>query len=106
MEVLGIGNSFIDNVYQAAAVYTREAAVPGIANTYVARVTTQIQNGNAITGLGSSEFFGNFSWGKITLGSRTNPQAFDAYTTNGFTGLSTSALVTRVAPLKSKDYSG
>ena len=44
--------------------------------------------------------------GRIVLGSRTYPKAFTAYTENGFTGLSTAALITRVAPLKSKDYSG
>ena len=56
--------------------------------------------------MGVSEFYGNFSWGKIVLGSRTSPQAFNAYSEDGFTGLSTSALITRVAPLKSKDYTG
>jgi len=68
---------------------------------------TNIENGNQIPYTPSTynHFLGNYSWGKITLGSRTNPQEFDAYTLNGFSGISTSALVTRVAPLKSQDYS-
>ena len=102
--VLGIGTTFIDNVYEVAAVSVAETSTPGIANTYVARVTTSVSNFNSLSGMGVSEFYGNFSWGKITLGSRINPEAFTAYTDKGFTGLSTSALVTRVAPLKSKDY--
>ena len=103
--VIGIGTTFIDNVYEVAAVSVAETSTPGIANTYVARVTTSVSSWNSLSGMGVSELYGNFSWGKITLGSRTTPQAFDAYTLNGFTGISTSALVTRVAPLKSQDYS-
>ena len=103
--VLGIGTTFIDNVYEVAAVSVAETSTPGIANTYVARVTTSVSNFNSLSGMGVSEFYGNFSWGRIVLGSRTTPQAFTAYTEKGFTGLSTSALVARVAPLKSQDYS-
>ena len=103
--VLGIGTTFIDNVYEVAAVSVAETSTPGIANTYVARVTTSVSSWNSLSGMGVSEFYGNFSWGRLILGSRTSPQAFTAYTEDGFTGLSTSALVTRVAPLKSKDYS-
>ncbi len=103
--VLGIGTTFIDNVYEVAAVSVAETSTPGIANTYVARVTTSVSSFNSLSGMGVSELYGNFSWGRIALGSRGVPQAFNAYTQNGFTGLSTSALVTRVAPLKSKDYS-
>ena len=103
--VIGIGTTFIDNVYEVAAVSIAETSTPGIANTYVARVTTSVSSFNSLSGMGVSEFYGNYSWGRIVLGSRTSPQAFTAYTENGFTGLSTSALITRVAPLKSKDYS-
>ena len=103
--VLGIGTTFIDNVYEVAAVSVAETSTPGIANTYVARVTTSVSSWNSLSGMGVSEFYGNFSWGRIVLGSRTSAKAFNAYTEEGFTGLSTSALVTRVAPLKSKDYS-
>jgi len=103
--VIGIGTTFIDNVYEVAAVSVAETSTPGIANTYVARVTTSVSSWNSLSGMGVSEFYGNFSWGRIVLGSRTSPKAFTAYTENGFTGLSTSALITRVAPLKSRDYS-
>ena len=104
--VLGIGTTFIDNVYEVGAVSVAETSTPGIANTYVARVTTSVSSWNSLSGMGVSELYGNFSWGRIVLGSRTSPKAFTAYTEDGFTGLSTSALITRVAPLKSKDYSG
>ena len=105
--VLGIGTTFLDNVYEVAAVSVAQTSVPGIANTYVARVTTSVSSFNSLSGVGVSELFGNFSWGRITLGGRPSTAAtsFTAYTQNGFTGISTSAIVSRVAPLKSKNYS-
>ena len=105
--VLGIGTTFLDNVYEVAAVSVAETSTPGIANTYVARVTTSVSSFNSLSGVGVSELFGNFSWGRITLGARpsTAVTSFNAYTQNGFTGISTSAVVNRVTPLKSQDYS-
>ena len=100
--VLGIGTTFVDGVYEVAAVSVAQTSAPGIALTYVARVTTSVSSWNSLTGVGISELFGNFSWGRITLGARSGVAAtsFNAYTQNGFTGLSTSAVVSRVAPLK------
>ena len=105
--VLGIGTTFVDGVYEVAAVSVAQTSAPGIALTYVARVTTSVSSWNSLTGVGISELFGNFSWGRITLGARSGVAAtsFNAYTQNGFTGLSTSAVVSRVAPLKYKNYS-
>jgi len=105
--VLGIGTTFVDGVYEVAAVSVAETSTPGIANTYVARVTASVSSFNSLSGVGSSEIFGEFSWGRITLGDRasTTVKSFNAYTQNGFTGLSTSAVVSRVTPLKFKDYS-
>ena len=47
-----------------------------------------------------SPFFGNFSWGKVQLVSRSQTIAFNAYTQDGVGGISTSALVQRTVPLK------
>ena len=53
-----------------------------------------------------SPFFGNFSWGKVQLVSRSQTIAFNAYTQDGVGGISTSALVQRTVPLKYKGYEG
>ena len=76
-----------------AAVSVAQTSTPGIALTYVAQVTVRVDayDGLITAGLGYSEFFGNFSWGRIDMGARSSPKAFTAYTNNGFTGLSTSA---------------
>ena len=89
-----------------AAVSVAQTSTPGIALTYVAQVTVSVDayDGLINAGLGYSEFFGNFSWGRIDMGARSSPEAFTAYTNNGFTGLSTSAVISRVTPLRSKDY--
>ena len=47
---------------------------------------------------------GNYSWGKIDFAERVNVKTFDAYNSNGVTGISTSGLVQRSASLKFKDY--
>ena len=103
--ILGIGTQFLDNVYEVASVSIAQTSVPGIALTYVTRVTTSISNYNSLSGIGYSSFFGNFSWGKILLGNRTDPKSFNAYTKNGSTGIVTSSILNRVAPLKYVNYS-
>ena len=103
--VLGIGTTFLDNVYEVAAVSVATTAIPGFAVTYVARVTASLSDYNGLTGMGYSSFFGDFSWGKVTLGGRgSSPSAFNAYTQNGIVGLTTSSVVNRVEPLKYVGY--
>ena len=47
-----------------------------------------------------SNNFGSFNWGKIILDTRIKPKSFNFYGNNGYSGISTSALVNRVKPLK------
>ncbi len=101
---LGIGTQFLDNVYQVAAVSIASTSVPGIALTAVAQVTVNVADYNSLSGIGQSQFFGQFSWGRIIMNTRTVPITLNAYTNNGTTGLSTSFVVSRDAPLKYVDY--
>ena len=102
--IIGIGSTFIDNVYQVAAVSIANTDVIGQGTTTVAKVTVSLASNDSITGLGYSAFFGQYSWGRVTLAGRTDPNAFSAYTNDGITGLSTSAILRRVNPLKFVDY--
>ena len=102
---LGVTTQFLDSVYEVAAVSVATTAVAGVGITYVKRVTVSVEDLGDITGIGLTEFYGEFSWGKITLGGRTNAAAFDAYLLNGTAGISTGAVVTRVEPLKFVGYS-
>ena len=102
---LGMTTQFLDSVYEVAAVSTATTAVAGVGVTYVRRVTVSVEDLGDITGIGLTEFYGNYSWGRIDLGARVSAQAFSAYTLNGSAGITTSATITRLAPLKIQNYS-
>jgi hypothetical protein len=100
---VGIGTSFIDNIYKVAQVSIAQTSVPGIALTFVTRVVVSVASTNEITGFGYSSFYGEYSWGRITGGVRNNPKSFTAYN-NGLVGISTSPVVQRYNPLKYQNY--
>ena len=53
---------------------------------------------------GSVENFGEYSWGKIDIKSRSDSQEFNFYGGNGYTGLTTSTYIRRANDLKFKGY--
>ena len=64
------------------------------------------KRGEDNSGIGTNEFYGRYSWGKIydyenRFLSNTVPQQFDTYTLDGLTGLSTSPKVFRTRGLLS-----
>jgi hypothetical protein len=102
--ILGVGTQFLDNVYQVASVSVAQTSLPGIGITYVAEVTVSVTNNTAIIGSANTTFFGEYSWGRILLGNRVDSKSFSAYTKNGFSGISSSASIRRVIPLKYQNY--
>jgi hypothetical protein len=101
-EVVGIGTSFIDNIYQVASVSIAQTAVAGVGITYVAQVTVSVSNFNGLSGLGFSGFYGEYSWGRISTPIRKDPQDFGTYANIG--GISTSPIVQRFNRLKFTQY--
>jgi len=130
---IGVGTQFIDNVYQVDSAFTVLSEVIGIGTTYVRRIYAPISfsgvgtmlfssttttfdstaftmdfaggGGGSYTGIITTfNSFGNFSWGKIDLGSRSSSQTFNFYGLNGIGGITTSAVISRVSPLKSNNY--
>jgi len=100
--VLGIGTEFLDNVYEVAAVSIAQTNAVGYGTTYVAKVTVSVSDFNGLTGLGHSQFFGIYSWGKLSnLIRGGNPEEYSFY---GFSGINTSASVIRSNPLKYDTY--
>jgi len=130
--MIGIGTNFIDNVYQVDNVFDVQSNISGIGLTSIKRVYARISGISTVTfssnniffdstvytfdstGIGSgsgysggittSNYFGNFSWGKIQLGSRTKNLTFNFYGDKGIGGISTSAYVIRTVPLKYNNY--
>jgi hypothetical protein len=102
--VVGIGSTFLDNIYSVAKVSIAQTSVPGIGVTSVSRVVVNVQSYNGLTGIGYSNFFGNYSWGLITNLTRKTPQTFTS-NINGYTGISTSPIIIRSRSLKYTGYS-
>jgi hypothetical protein len=101
--VVGVGTTFIDNIYQVAAVSIAQTAVPGIGITNVAKVTVSVSGYNNLTGLGFSNFYGEYSWGIISTPTRKNPEEFITYA--NIAGISSSPIVQRYNKLKYIGYS-
>lgn len=79
--IVGVGTTCLDNVYQVAAVSIAQTTVPGVGLTNVSRVTVSVLNYNGLSGMGYSNFYGEFSWGKINTPTRKIPQNFDSIIT-------------------------
>ena len=63
-------------------------------------------SGGSFTGsLTTSNYYGDFSWGKLIIPTRSETNAFNAYTDSTVGGISTSALIIRTNALKSASYS-
>jgi hypothetical protein len=101
--VVGVGTSFIDNIYQVASVSIAQTSVAGVGITNVAKVIVSVSGYNNLTGLGFSGFYGEYSWGKISSGTRTSPKEFVSYANSG--GISTSPIIQRFNRLKYIGYS-
>jgi len=101
--IVSVGNSFLDNVYYVSQVSIAQTNVTGFGVTYVAKVTVSVSDYNNLSGIGYSEFYGEYSWGKIVANSRPNPKSFDHYN-NGLVGVSSSPMIERYNPLKYLNY--
>jgi len=92
--VVGIGTSFIDNVYKVDDISV------SIAGTVTVYSNVQSLNGISSQISGNGYYYGSYSWGKISGSRSTTPLSFNSYNDNGITGLSSSPMITRVLPFK------
>jgi len=101
--ILGIGSTYIDNIYQAFSVKAISGNAVGVGNTTeLIRVTTSVTSYNNLSGIGNSQFFGYFSWGRLFNFNRgANPKSFSVNLENGLSGISTAPLIIRSTPMRS-----
>jgi hypothetical protein len=104
---VGVGTSFADNVYAVRTAVSISTSVQGI-TTHVRRVTVDVDQ-FITSGITTSDFFGNYSWGRIDISGRSESTSYSAYTQGGIgltegSGISTSTMVTRSNFLKFKNY--
>jgi hypothetical protein len=113
------GDKFLDGVYQVSSVSIARTEVPGLVvgagRTDIIRVTVPVESyngldissggfiGNVGSGYTYGQYFGDYSWGRMSNLKRTKLLSFNAYN-NGDSGISTSPSVIRISPLKSEGY--
>jgi len=100
---VGIGTTSVDNVYKVISSQRRDQNVGGIGVTAIQRITVNVDKPGTF-GFESKSEMGNYSWGKIQFGGRTEPLTFNFYGNDGVSGISTGGLVSRFEPLKFRDY--
>ena len=105
--IVGVGTSFADNVYAVRTAVSISTSVQGI-TTHVRRVTVDVDQ-FITSGITTSDFLGNYSWGRIDISGRSESTLYSAYTQGGIgltegSGISTSTMVTRSNFLKFKNY--
>jgi hypothetical protein len=95
--VIGIGSTYIDNIYQAQSVQNIVSSVVGVGLTdQLLRIITPISSFSGLTGLGTSRIYGKFSWGRLyNIDRSSDPQSFTV------SGISTRPLVVRSTPMRS-----
>jgi len=93
-ETVGVGNSFLNNVY--------------FAEDYVSVGSSMIRvfaNVNSIAGIDTTTLttkvkYGTYSWGSIDVSRSANSKSFTFHNQNGVVGIETSAQVIRTLPVK------
>lgn len=125
--IIGITTLFIDTVFQAKTVAVVPRTIGGISTSVVRVNSTAIgvgsigfssttesfdstiytfDNSGLVSftgGFTASNYFGEFSWGKVIVDARTKELSHEARTLNGFLGLSTSDTLTRTRYLRFKN---
>jgi len=103
---VGVATVFVDGVYFVQTAEYATVNVSGVTTTVrriFARVSEDFISGTG-SGISTSNYFGNYSWGKVSLSTREYSNSYTAYTDNGVTGLTTSLIVQRFNQLKSSNY--
>jgi len=102
--VVGVGTTFIDNIYQASMVSVAQTSVVGVGITYVSRVFVSVLDYSGLVGIETSNLFGEYSWGRVSLSNRSKNINYNSYATDGISGLTTSTILKRTNPLRFSNY--
>ena len=100
---VGIGTSFIDNIYKVHSAKNVTGDAYGIGstvgiNTALRRVTVSVSSTEGI-GIGSG-FYGRFSWGRLHDFVKEGTSSFTAINDDGITGIKTGPVIIRTRDLK------
>ena len=95
---VGIGTSFLDNIYRVHSAKTIQGPAFGIGATTLRRVTVSVSSTEGI-GIGSG-FFGKFSWGRLHDFNKKGVSPFTVINNDGITGIKTGPVIIRTKDLK------
>ena len=95
---VGIGTSFLDNIYKVHSAKNITGPAFGIGSTTLRRVTVSV---SSTEGIGrTTGTFGEFSWGRLHDFVKEGTSAFTAITNDGITGIITGPVMIRTRDLK------
>ena len=63
-QIIGIGTTYLDNVYRVAKVSIASSTIAGVGATFVARVVVSVSN-NQFSGI-QTNYYGDYTWGRIS----------------------------------------
>ena len=96
---VGIGTSFIDNIYRVMSVQNVSGNAVGVGSTTLVRVTVSVSSTTGVS-VGSSTFYGRYSWGRLYDFVKDGTSSFTVINTDGVTGISTGPVIIRTRDLK------
>jgi len=103
---VGVGTSFIDNIYKVHSAKTIQGTVLGIGATTLRRVTVSVSSIEGltvpvgVTTVINPLYYGKFSWGRLHDFIKEGTGAFTAITDDGITGIKTGPVIIRTRDLK------
>jgi hypothetical protein len=99
-QVIGIGTTFFDNVYQVQSSRVKQKTIVGVGTTFVKEVIVKVEENSSFIGISQTAYYGEYSWGRIYNVSKSGVSTFIAYSP----GITTSTIIQRVNPLKYLNY--
>ena len=105
--VVGVGTTFINNVYRVAAVNLSHVTdAVGFGQTIITQVTVGVGTVPPnLVGLANSTYYGDYSYGILRMNERNTVRSYPVNTSNGVTGILTGPIVKRQSFLKTQSYS-
>ena len=105
--VVGVGTTFINNVYRVAAVNLSHVTdAVGFGQTIITQVTVGVGTvPPSLVGLANSTYYGDYSYGILRMNERNTVRSYPVNTLNGVTGILTGPIVKRQSFLKTQSYS-
>ena len=111
---VGLGTTAVDNIYQVVHHVGVSTGTIGLGVTEVQRITVSVLSWNGLdstvgasgkTTIGiSSDFIGEYSWGKVQFSDRMKVASYTVSTNNGVAGIKTGPQIKRKFALKSTNY--